>query len=157
MKTSDRGPRAGTKAKRGDSGIGSMAGELQLRVRLLKRNVKFAVWSSLPNIPMRVFAHLSAAKKIAPSKDGAIAKGPVPSAASYSLDPIAPKPVHVLAVNESDRLKQPVFNLKVEGAHEFFAEGILVHNCDAASGAFVKVTKNVTSNRKAQTLKRSYI
>lgn len=25
----------------------------------------------------------------------------------------------------------PVFNLSVKGAHEFFANGILVHNCDA--------------------------
>ena len=28
--------------------------------------------------------------------------------------------------------KQPVFNLEVEGAHEFVANGILVHNCDCA-------------------------
>lgn len=25
----------------------------------------------------------------------------------------------------------PVYNLAVEGAHEFFANGVLVHNCDA--------------------------
>jgi len=28
-------------------------------------------------------------------------------------------------------IKQEVFNLKVEGENEFFANGILVHNCDA--------------------------
>lgn len=28
--------------------------------------------------------------------------------------------------------RQPVFNLHVEGCHEFFANGILVHNCLAA-------------------------
>jgi hypothetical protein len=27
--------------------------------------------------------------------------------------------------------KRPVYNLLVEDAHEFFANGILVHNCDA--------------------------
>lgn len=29
----------------------------------------------------------------------------------------------------------PVFNLTVEGSHEFFANGILVHNCDNLSAA----------------------
>ena len=31
---------------------------------------------------------------------------------------------------------QPVYNLRVQGSPEFFANGILVHNCDALSGAF---------------------
>jgi predicted phage terminase large subunit-like protein len=35
-----------------------------------------------------------------------------------------------------------VFNLAVEGEHEFFANGILVHNCDAASGAFNELANN---------------
>ncbi|WP_425349998.1 hypothetical protein [Rhizobium lusitanum] len=29
----------------------------------------------------------------------------------------------------------PVFNLEVEGAHCFFANGILVHNCDSVTQA----------------------
>jgi hypothetical protein len=41
------------------------------------------------------------------------------------------------AGQESGKLKkpQPVYNLTVEGAHVFYANGILVHNCDAASQA----------------------
>lgn len=27
--------------------------------------------------------------------------------------------------------KQPVYNLTVDGCHEYFANGILVHNCDS--------------------------
>jgi predicted phage terminase large subunit-like protein len=30
----------------------------------------------------------------------------------------------------------PVWNIQVEGLHEYFANGILVHNCDSLSGAF---------------------
>ena len=34
----------------------------------------------------------------------------------------------------------PVYNLTVEGAHEYFANGILVHNCDAVSYACLEVS-----------------
>ena len=40
------------------------------------------------------------------------------------------KPVHCVSVEKYSG-KQRVYNLKVEGASEFFANGILVHNCDA--------------------------
>jgi hypothetical protein len=30
----------------------------------------------------------------------------------------------------------PVFNLRVEDVPEFFAAGVLVHNCDSSTGAF---------------------
>ena len=39
----------------------------------------------------------------------------------------SPAPVHVVALIESGRA-QDVFDLTIEGAHEFFANGILVHN-----------------------------
>jgi hypothetical protein len=34
-----------------------------------------------------------------------------------------------------------VFNLAVDGDHEYFAAGILVHNCDSLSGAFNKLAR----------------
>jgi hypothetical protein len=37
----------------------------------------------------------------------------------------------------------PVYNLKVEGVPEFFANGVLVHNCDALALAF-----NVLSGKR---------
>lgn len=36
---------------------------------------------------------------------------------------------------KSTRILQPVFNLTVEGAHCYYANGILVHNCDTTSQA----------------------
>ena len=36
-----------------------------------------------------------------------------------------------LMPNSEKQEKQPVYNLTIEDAHEFFANGILVHNCDA--------------------------
>ena len=42
--------------------------------------------------------------------------------------------------------KQPVFNLEVEGAHTYFANGVLVHNCDALAWA-VRMTLNHASPR----------
>jgi hypothetical protein len=46
------------------------------------------------------------------------------------------RPARVNAVHGSDGIVRPVYNLKVDGEHEFFANGLLVHNCDASSGAF---------------------
>jgi hypothetical protein len=39
-------------------------------------------------------------------------------------------PVHVLEVTEETH--GPVYNLTIQGEPEFFANGILVHNCDSA-------------------------
>lgn len=41
---------------------------------------------------------------------------------------------------------QPVWNLTVDGPPEYFANGILVHNCDAASGAFNKLCRMWTTD-----------
>ena len=48
------------------------------------------------------------------------------------------KPVlKYVAVSSVHRLIEPeiVYNLSIEDNHEYFANGILVHNCDALSGA----------------------
>jgi hypothetical protein len=34
-----------------------------------------------------------------------------------------------------------VYNLTVDGEHEFFANGVLVHNCDAAADGFNELTR----------------
>jgi len=49
------------------------------------------------------------------------------------------KHVRVLAVHGSDGIERPVFNIRVDGEHEFFANNLLVHNCDTSSGAFNKL------------------
>lgn len=47
--------------------------------------------------------------------------------------------VRVLAVLRQQRV-EPVYNLTVEGVPEYFASGVLVHNCDASAGAFQSLT-----------------
>jgi len=49
----------------------------------------------------------------------------------------------VLTVGLCHGSKEPVYNLKVKEVPEFFANGVLVHNCDASSMAF-----NVLTNTK---------
>jgi len=44
-------------------------------------------------------------------------------------------PVRVLSVTDSGQA--PVYNLTVQGANEFFAEGVLVHNSDALAMTFI--------------------
>jgi predicted phage terminase large subunit-like protein len=48
--------------------------------------------------------------------------------------------------------KKRVFNLAIDGPPEFFANGILVHNCDAAVGAFNKLALGGVSNRQAESI-----
>ena len=42
---------------------------------------------------------------------------------------------------EREILPRAVYNMTVEGMPEYFANGILVHNCDAASGALNKLAQ----------------
>jgi predicted phage terminase large subunit-like protein len=48
-----------------------------------------------------------------------------------------------LAIVRLERVshREPVYNLTVEGEHEYFANGILVHNCDAVSYAGILITE----------------
>lgn len=62
--------------------------------------------------------------KLAPANDAA------KSSPSTSTKRHGTAPVHVVAVFATTE-KMPVYNLTVEGAHNYFANGILVHNCDA--------------------------
>jgi len=41
--------------------------------------------------------------------------------------------------------RQRVFNLAVEGENEYYANGILVHNCDALVWAFTELMPSLTS------------
>jgi len=50
--------------------------------------------------------------------------------------------VHVVAVVTNAK-PSAVYNLTVEGMHEYFANGILVHNCDAARYAVMAVNSRV--------------
>jgi hypothetical protein len=60
---------------------------------------------------------------------------------------ISVRPKRCVSV-EKWRSKQPVYNLEIEGASEFYANGILVHNCDALRYALkLGATDEVTRAR----------
>jgi hypothetical protein len=71
-----------------------------------------------------------------------------------------PQNGHVaLTVLTASKLKEkrPVYNLSVMGAHEFFANGILVHNCDStrfllASQSFGPAARMMNQAEKIQSL-----
>lgn len=57
-----------------------------------------------------------------------------PIVGSHSPSTSIPKSgvVDVTVLQVSDGLKeQPVYNLTVEGVHQFVANGVITHNCDA--------------------------
>ena len=90
--------------------------------------------SSRPEIGRR--QHASALMPVGPMKDTTEGTTTKPESAngvaknlsvtSITEPPIVP--VHVLRVIGLPN-KRPVYNLEVENAHEFFANGVLVHNC----------------------------
>lgn len=68
---------------------------------------------------------------------------PVPNAGPPSRSRIALAPLRVARVHAAYDVAT-VFNLRVEGEPEYFANGILVHNCDAAAGAFNRLALGAT-------------
>jgi hypothetical protein len=53
------------------------------------------------------------------------------STALININQTQPAPIHVLASSftRGEGSKAAVYNLEVEDTHEYFAQGILVHNC----------------------------
>jgi len=63
-----------------------------------------------------------------------------PSAISLPHGTARMRVVSGIENTHADRGSAPVFNLRTSDG-TFFANGILVHNCDAASGAFDELTQ----------------
>jgi len=69
------------------------------------------------------------------------------STGKTSIEP-NPKPARVSVAQVSVAAAEPVFNLEVEGEHEFFANGVLVHNCVwALTDLFPSVVRTAKSNQ----------
>lgn len=51
--------------------------------------------------------------------------------------------------------KSAVYDITVDGSHTFFANGILVHNCDAFSGAYAELFGDLTCVKKENIPKRN--
>src|SRR5262249_15960928 len=63
-------------------------------------------------------------------RHGYVSSSGQPPPATITLQ-AQPAPVHVVSSSciSGEGSKAAVYNLEVEGAHEYFAQGILVHNC----------------------------
>lgn len=58
-----------------------------------------------------------------------------------------PAPVFVVKLTAND-LKQPVYNLAVDSVHEYFANGVLVANCDAWVWVLAELFQGIVAPRK---------
>lgn len=142
--TSDISLPTGIEAKRGESGIGST---LNSR-KVAQRNASvFAVErNSCQRKATLSFVHESAK----PNTDTTTPlgkSGSVPCAEQSSLLLLDPTDVRrslvaESAVRGSEVRRQAVFNLMVENAHCFYANGKLVHNCDAMTQALTDLNKH---------------
>jgi len=91
-----------------------------------------------------VFAHGFALKEIALRKAAGWLKKFAPIAACLSREVEELKLARVSVERKCDgKQLVAVFNLTVEGEHEFFANGVLVHNCDSFSGAYNELAQQV--------------
>lgn len=129
-------PQSGIDRKRGANGIASMAKSRGKDANPLRLSA-ITVRESLRATGKRVIAsvaiianHLVGAQVVSTTKHGTVFY----AGKRLSLTNIpASKHAHVVAVQSSDGVSNlhPVYNLHIEGTHEYFANGVLVHNCDA--------------------------
>jgi len=141
---------SGTPPKRVGAGTQSMLVRAGKIARRLKRFVSSVGRLSPPSITMRASALPNAVNGTGRFRRDAIETRCALSAAKSSSALLAPKHARVNAVHVSDGIVRPVYNLKVEGEPEFFANGVLVHNCDASSGAYNKLLNQRRTSHKIQ-------
>lgn len=126
----------GTVLRRAASGTGGRGSAAGWAGNSGPRNVSVAEWPirPAPSTEARSIAPPGAAPMPAGSRGLTTKIGPACGAARCSLSTAtrrrAAVPVRVLAVIALAE-PMPVFNLTVEGCPEFYANGVLVHNCDA--------------------------
>jgi len=104
----------------------------------IKRNATFAGWISPRKQISRGFAQINAnphggdASGLMMKRGSVRCVGPDLGLTSMNQPKPALKSVRVISPAEPSGQTAPTYNLTVEGANEFFANGILVHNSDAA-------------------------
>lgn len=127
---------SGTHPKRAASGIGGMAAMAGLSAFLLLGLATSAALSSRTShyVKSRGSVQTSARARGAVHRELTTKHASAQHAASRlartsTVTPDA-APVFVLSVS-AETVRQPVYNLLVKDTHEYFANGALVHNCDA--------------------------
>lgn len=133
---SGRWQRSGTAVELERIGTASMGGKFGNISRRLNDNAKTAVPTSRHDINIRIsdFVRSIASRLGVVGQDLTMLTGSVLNAEKCSVSTGTPEQDHVpvYVVRVKDGGIRNVFNLTVERQHEFFANGILVANCDAA-------------------------
>lgn len=134
----DRSPRHGTPRMRaGNFTLPTAERPLQLAGRTLTKNlVRRVELNTQPCILSRGFARRNALPSTAAIPGSITPPVNAKSAAANSSSTVTQKPgsaPHVVSVEPAGRAD--VYNLEVDGEHEFYANGVLTHNCDCAAYA----------------------
>jgi len=150
---------SGTEQKQEKGGTGNMADSAGREERGLGPSAPYAKKNSLPSFPGQNFAPEPAAQKtvdkavkMTKSVLASIARRLSPEAASERQDTA---PVFVVGLREEER-RSPVYSLAVEGAPEYFANGVLTHNCDALVYAILQTQGGGKSKKRAASLRDRY-
>jgi hypothetical protein len=132
----DHLPRNGMHPRRGKSGIESTAKELMLRWSLYLKNARIAVVNSISERLTNLspaFALMHARQLCVSRAESMILNSSAKSAGWFSSQTNMSRegiaPVSVLGKRTAG--KGTVYNLSVEDVHEYYANGVLVSNCDA--------------------------
>lgn len=133
--------RRGTHQKPAGNGIASTAGNPGRTVLSIRTPVSFAERNSRLALEMPRYvgatALLSSDGKAGSMTSTCSARSAAARSSGIATPDQAAAPVHVRAV-ERRANAVPVYGLSIAGEHEYFANGVLVKNCDAVLYAYVK-------------------
>jgi hypothetical protein len=138
--TSRNGQNPGIVPMKGEHGIGNMLARLGCLGSIPSTLARSAVSPTVraPVVPPTGFAHSCAPGEPGPHRDGestslrsvcTVDTLSWPKRSVCGSAPVRVRYIQGLAEPQS------VYNLTVADAHDFYADGILVHNCDAVAGA----------------------
>lgn len=141
---------SGTEVKRGGLGIGNMHGEFSPSERPKSLLASIAarlsrVWGQLRASARTLARALGDARH-----NWTISRKSVSSAGLLTgpTDTQRTKPVPVSVVSVYSCGVETVYNLTVDGEHEYFANGVLVSNCDALRYSVMAVFENAEPIKK---------
>jgi PBSX family phage terminase large subunit len=135
---SDTSQKSGMQVKKGDSGIPTMVNKLGRReslfpspVSIAERLIRQSIWGSHDFVPINV-SQLGVENQVLMTWDEAVGTA---EACLWSTNTQSSS-----SVPEN---VQMVYDIEVEGAHEYFANGLLVHNCiDSTRYGCVRLISN---------------
>jgi hypothetical protein len=131
----------GIEAKRGASGIENMANGHGINVNRASSYASNAGKNTSPKLDMEMsdFAHVTVERALVAYHElmtnGEIVNGVSPSSSAINIQSsdVAQDHAQLISVGQIEKLNRTgrVYNLKVNTVSEYFANGVLVSNCDA--------------------------